>query len=682
MAGSVKCAVRLPLLSLPLIALVSTVTIGAVADNLTDVETKVRANGDYEACKDLLVGVEVYDDQGHVIASCCWDGRHDALGETKVSKNCVSRTINKLAVKVTVRYKNQLLLDKDTLIRVIPGRGILIEFNGEAVRLKSNKKDDKSSTWELKEPLRVVRTIDGRTVEVTLRPGAKVESAKRWFGNQWVADFLYWVNGNVIVHDKKGDYHVNFKAHVEHAPLNLIAVITGSAAAGLPRPLADVVLRVPVSKINVHASLLCEDWRETNERVRVVFETPEGTFELGRWNYLRLTLPPEPFRVRIEVYDGERLVARSEYEIRPGPAVLHLFGPRYVQVEVTSKVTKQSPSVRFLEPEVHPGEIDIPFTLETPTGTIRYVLPVHIYAPDLLPSAEDIILQLLTFSTINLVRVLNHLLNVPDEVLNRPFTVPRLPPEYALVGLAACLTTLAARHYLGVATLATLGVDVGPEPGFATLPLGLWGARLIAAGTGLPLPLVGALAKLVQWIFDERWSHERRRYWSTPIWEVPHLVLTTPPTWYLERALREWPWLTAYLFLGAIGINLPLCLFSLPYLYSLFDEPPWEALAGLLDDIRTFILEPLSQSLPMGLANALLLLLPVLGFYLPIPDSIAALLALPSALEHLVALLLTPILLLEGTRTEFRVIVEVGPGPGGAPNLGQALQTSRPARAP
>jgi len=235
-AGGVKCTARLPLLSLLLIALVSTVTTGAVADHLTDVETKVSANGDYEACKDLLVGVEVYDDQGHVIASCCWEGRHDALGETKVSKNCVSRTIDKFTVKVTVRYKNQLLLDKDALVRVIPGRGILIEFNGRTVRLEFKKKDDSSSTWELEEPLRVVRTVDGRVVELTLRPGAKVENAKQWFGNQWVVDFLYWVNGDVIVHDKKGDYHVNFKAHVGHTPLNLIAVITGSAAAGLLRP--------------------------------------------------------------------------------------------------------------------------------------------------------------------------------------------------------------------------------------------------------------------------------------------------------------------------------------------------------------------------------------------------------------------------------------------------------------
>ncbi|GEM_PF-5605820 len=231
MDGTVKCTARLPLLSLLLIALVSTVTTGAVADHSTDVETKVSANGDYEACKDLLVGVEVYDDQGHVIASCCWDGRHDALGETKVSKNCVSRTIDKFTVKVTVRYKNQLLLDEDALIRVIPGRGILIEFNGQTIELGSGK-----STWELEEPLRVVRTIDGRTVEVTLRPGAKVENVKRWFGGQWVVDFLYWVNGDVIVHDNRGDYHVNFEAHVEHTPLNLIAVITGSAAAGLLRP--------------------------------------------------------------------------------------------------------------------------------------------------------------------------------------------------------------------------------------------------------------------------------------------------------------------------------------------------------------------------------------------------------------------------------------------------------------
>jgi len=394
----------------------------------------------------------------------------------------------------------------------------------------------------------------------------------------------------------------------------------------------------------------------------VVFETSRGRFELGRWNYLRLTLPSEPFRVRVEVYDGERLIACSEYEIRPGPAVLHLFGPRYIQVEVTPRTVRQSPSVKFLEPEVHPSEIEIPFTLETPTGTIRYVLPVHIYAPDLLLSAEDIILQLLTFSTFNLVRVLNHLLGVPDEVLNRPFTVPRLPPEYALVGLAACLTTLLARHYLGLITLPTLGVDIGPEPGFATLPLGLWGARLIAAGTGLPLPLVGALAKLVQWVFDERWSYEKRRYWSTPIWEVPHLVLTTPPIWYLERALREWPWLTAYLLLGAIGINLPLSLYSLPYVYSLFDEPPWEALAGLLDDIRTFVLEPLSQSLPMGLANALLLLLPVLGFYLPTPTPLATVLALPSAFAHLMTLLLTPILLLEAPETEIKAELRVASG--------------------
>lgn len=35
------------------------------------------------------------------------------------------------------------------------------------------------------------------------------------------------------------------------------------------------------------------------------------------------------------------------------------------------------------------------------------------------------------------------------------------------------------------------------------MPLALWGLRLIAADTGLPLPLVGALAWLLQWAFDE-----------------------------------------------------------------------------------------------------------------------------------------------------------------------------------
>jgi len=159
---------------------------------------------------------------------------------------------------------------------------------------------------------------------------------------------------------------------------------------------------------------------------------------------------------------------------------------------------------------------------------------------------------------------------------------------------------------------------------------------------------------------------------------VPHLVLTTPITWYLERALQEWQWLTVYLLLGAIGINLPLPLYSSVYVYPIFDEPPEETLPHLPDILLGIVLLPayaahqlLTQPLPTGLTNALtLLFLSPLGYYLPVPDSIAALLALPSALEHLVALLLAPALLLEGARTEFKIALEVGPRTG----RGECLQ--------
>jgi hypothetical protein len=68
----------------------------------------------------------------------------------------------------------------------------------------------------LEEPLRVVRTIDGRTVEVTLRPRAEVSSS----GDRRA--FLYRVNGEVTVHDKEGDHRASFEAeaYVGHTSPN------------------------------------------------------------------------------------------------------------------------------------------------------------------------------------------------------------------------------------------------------------------------------------------------------------------------------------------------------------------------------------------------------------------------------------------------------------------------------
>jgi hypothetical protein len=45
----------------------------------------------------------------------------------------------------------------------------------------------------------------------------------------------------------------------------------------------------------------------------VAFKTPEGAFELEPPNTLELSLPPKPFRVRVEVYEGRELKACSEY---------------------------------------------------------------------------------------------------------------------------------------------------------------------------------------------------------------------------------------------------------------------------------------------------------------------------------------------------------------------------------
>ncbi|MEO2240562.1 MAG: hypothetical protein ABGY09_00665 [Euryarchaeota archaeon] len=283
--------------------------------------------------------------------------------------------------------------------------------------------------------------VDDQVVELTLRPGVEVgrvqpvqssSSSLREGWEQWVVDSILWVDGSVVIHDKRGDHRVDFSAHVEVKFRDPVAPIA-RLSMGLLRSLGgSLTLRVPLDHIDVFATLGASEWWRAKERVRVVFETPEGTFELEPPNTLELSLSPEPFRVRVEVYEDGRLKACSEYEIQPGPAIIHLFGLRYIQAQLTSKILKQAPSVKFLQPEVlrtsktEPStEVIIPFILETPTDTIPYTLHIQLPGPYPLPDGGTILKALLTFSTLNLVRVLNHLLNVPDEVLNRPFTVPR-----------------------------------------------------------------------------------------------------------------------------------------------------------------------------------------------------------------------------------------------------------------
>jgi hypothetical protein len=157
-------------------------------------------------------------------------------------------------------------------------------------------------------------------------------------------------------------------------------------------------------------------------------------------NYLCLTLPSEPFRVRIEVYDGERPVARSEYEIRPERAVVNPFGPRYVEFEIVPRSIPKSPDARVwgwrvLHPSVEAPETHVHLPPGNTDRDAAFILRLNIAGDvPLLPRPDDLTSLLTALSTSCLARELNTMLGLPDDVLYRPLTVPRLPPEYALIG--------------------------------------------------------------------------------------------------------------------------------------------------------------------------------------------------------------------------------------------------------
>jgi len=100
---SVSRSIRPPLLGLLLVALVGAVATGAAADRVANVTVKLDVNGNHRTCKDLFVGVEVYDSSGHLLASCHWDGGSDAFG-TKACEKHFDRTIDSFVVYLTVRY--------------------------------------------------------------------------------------------------------------------------------------------------------------------------------------------------------------------------------------------------------------------------------------------------------------------------------------------------------------------------------------------------------------------------------------------------------------------------------------------------------------------------------------------------------------------------------------------------
>ncbi|MEO2240755.1 MAG: hypothetical protein ABGY09_01650, partial [Euryarchaeota archaeon] len=375
-------------------------------------------------------------------------------------------------------------------------------------------------------------------------------------------------------------------------------------------------------------------------------------------------LPLRPLRVRLELHDDEgRTVGTYEYTIRVGPAVIHPFGPRYVIVSIEGGGTGASGVTvagwRVIEEDGERPETVLLWTAyhDDPRGRRTFILLLRLTArlPWTLPDPETLLDGLLGTSTTLLTLTLDRLLRVPPRVLYGWRSVPRLPPRYALIGLAACLTALATRHYLGPLTYATFGVFV-PEGFLTGVPLALWGLRLIAAGTGLPLPLVGALGWLVQWIFDE---NEEPDVIPPHYWFLPRVVLSRSPLWYLGRALADLDALLEYLATGAILVSLPLPLAQLAW--TLLWAP-----TGLTD--LPLILLALAQTAltdPGALLPTACSLLPLLPYLFPVPAPLTVPAGLPALLTHAGSVLLSTRLLTAEPATTVRITFTVAPsGPG------------------
>ncbi|WP_456483129.1 hypothetical protein, partial [Methanopyrus kandleri] len=189
----------------------------------------------------------------------------------------------------------------------------------------------------------------------------------------------------------------------------------------------------------------------------------------------QFSIPTDPVRLRVELYWRGRRVGAFEYLVRPGRVVVPLLGPRYVEVQVERVRAEAVENLRALEPVIeHPSDSD-PVTFihwyylyypEGGSGPIAYEVRLRIalampVPPGSFPSSEDVANILLGLSTTCLVRALNDALGLPRSLVDGfLITPPRLPPEYALLGLTACLATLTSRYYLGLLTYTLTGAYV------------------------------------------------------------------------------------------------------------------------------------------------------------------------------------------------------------------------------
>ncbi|WP_457614215.1 hypothetical protein, partial [Methanopyrus sp.] len=236
---------------------------------------------------------------------------------------------------------------------------------------------------------------------------------------------------------------------------------------------------------------------------------------------LHLTVPTGPIALRVNLYYGDRPVASYEYTIRPGPVIVNPFGPRYLKVSIEEKTTGVHGDIHAYGPFVFSNSIGYPATEvewcywyypDDGSGPVTYRLSLYIcFYPSVSPTtllqialgAPIIAGELLMISNSCLTRLLNDIFHLPPSLIRDPLIVPpRLPPQYILLGLAACMTTVAVRHEVSLllqilSNRPGLSIPIGD---MAALPLGIWGLRLIAAATGLPTPLAGIAARFVQWV--------------------------------------------------------------------------------------------------------------------------------------------------------------------------------------
>ncbi|WP_457614237.1 hypothetical protein, partial [Methanopyrus sp.] len=289
-----------------------TTLMGAAAADNTGMKVAVGADGDPQILKDLAVEVDVYNAHTfELIVGNTWEGDRDSPGMLKRSESRVDRAVDYFLVNAVVKYKGSVLFDKDAWIRVEPGRRIVVEFDGQRVELSG-----RNSGYDGWPGLRVVETIDGKTVEATLKPEARiVDKEVKKVGpvvTNGVIELLYSVAGCITVHDRRGTYKAYFDARVEESPVSPLAAIWATLAAAR-RPFVAPPLVLRPSELDLSVSILWDVPMDSEAWARVILETPTGRYEFDTVRHpftpRSLTVPPGPLRVRVELYDGRELKA-------------------------------------------------------------------------------------------------------------------------------------------------------------------------------------------------------------------------------------------------------------------------------------------------------------------------------------------------------------------------------------